>query len=550
MNRRTFVAGSALAVDASRSAAQSRRRQPNVVLILTDDQGYGDISLHGNPHLKTPNMDRIALEGVQFTQFHVCPVCSPTRSSLLTGRYNYRTGVVDTFLGRSMMRPGEVTLAEMLGRAGYRTGIFGKWHLGDNYPLRPGEHGFQESVVIKGGGLGQPSDFPGGGSYFDPILLRNGTPERFKGYCTDIFTTEALRFMESNRDRPFFLYLATNAPHTPLEIADKYVEPYRKAGVDDETAKIYGMVSNADENIGRVISKLQDLNLAGNTILIFLTDNGPQQKRFNGGMRGLKGTVYEGGIRVPFFLRWPGVVKPGTKVDRLAAHIDLVPTLLEACGTAVPENIRLDGRSLIPLLRNPSAAWPDRTLFFQWHRGDVPELFRACAARTQRWKLVNGKELYDLENDPAESKDVASDHPEIAAKLRTAYENWFRDVSSAGYAPVRISVGTSHENPVVLTRQDWRGPRAGWDADSLGYWEVNVENSGQYEFSIRFAPARSSGTARLRLNGATLEKGYAQGDVELVLGRAPVHAGPGRMEAELASSGKTTGAHYVTIRRL
>src|SRR5688500_11443863 len=199
INRRLFLGASASAI-----LAQSRRRRPNVILIITDDQGYGDVSIHGNDKVRTPNMDRIAREGVQFTQFHVNPVCSPTRASLMTGRYYYRTGVVDTFLGRSMMHNDEVTLAEVLGKAGYRTGIFGKWHLGDNYPLRPIDQGFQEAVVIKGGGLGQPSDFPGGGSYTDPILLHNGKPERYKGYCTEIYVNEALRFIQANRERPFF----------------------------------------------------------------------------------------------------------------------------------------------------------------------------------------------------------------------------------------------------------------------------------------------------------------------------------------------------------
>ncbi|MDZ4796900.1 MAG: arylsulfatase, partial [Bryobacteraceae bacterium] len=431
MNRRHFL-GTALA-GAATSFAQTAER-PNIVLILTDDQGWGDIGLHGNPKLSTPNMDRVAKEGMQFTQFHVCPVCSPTRSSLMTGRYNYRTGIVDTFLGRSLMRPDEVTLAEMLGPAGYRTGIFGKWHLGDNYPMRPGDQGFQESIVIKGGGLGQPSDFPGGGSYTNPILLRNGKAERFPGYCTDIFFREAMRFIEQDKDRPFFVYLPTNAPHTPLEIEERYVEPFRKAGLDEFTAKVYGMVANADENIGRMLVKLKELKLEENTIVIFMTDNGPQQKgRYNGVLRGLKGTVYEGGIRVPFFVRWPAAVKPGTEADRLAAHIDVLPTLLEAAGVKAPAGVKLDGRSLVPLMKNPKAQWQDRTLFFQWHRGDAPELFRAHAARTQRWKLVDGKELYDLQSDPSEAKNVAAEHPDVVAKLRAETEAWFKDVSSRGY---------------------------------------------------------------------------------------------------------------------
>ncbi|MBC8167090.1 MAG: arylsulfatase [Bryobacteraceae bacterium] len=548
MNRRKFLFSSA---GIAASFAQPRSRRPNVILILTDDQGFGDLSIHGNEKIQTPNMDRIAREGLQFTQFHVSPVCSPTRSSLLTGRYNYRTGVVDTYLGRSLMWPDETTLAEALGGAGYRTGIFGKWHLGDNYPMRPGDQGFAESVVIKGGGLGQPSDFPGGGSYTDPILLRNGRAENFKGYCTDIFAREAIRYIETNKDRPFFLYLATNAPHTPLEIDEKYVGPFRKAGLDDVTAKVYGMIANVDENIGRVLAKLKDLKLEENTILIFLTDNGPQQKRFNAGMRGQKGTVYEGGIRVPCFVRWPRAVKPGSKVDRLAAHIDVFPTLLEACGVSAPKNVKLDGRSLLPLLRDPASDWPDRTIFFQWHRGDTPELYRDCAARNQRWKLLNGRALYDLENDPAESKDVSAEHADIVAGLRRQYEAWFSDVSATrGFQPSRPIIGTAHENPVILTRQDWRGRSAGWVDGSLGYWEVNVAVAAQYEFRVRIPPSKAAGTARLELNGASLEVAYQVGATDIEMGRTTVRAGEGRLEAELESGGVKSGAHYVTVRKL
>jgi len=449
------------------------------------------------------------------------------------------------------MYPDEITLAEMLGAAGYRTGIFGKWHLGDNYPMRPIDQGFHEAVVLKGGGLGQPSDFPGGGSYFDPILLRNGKPERFQGYCSDIYTREALRFIEANRDRPFFVYLATNAPHSPLEIADAYVEPYRRMGLDEQVAKVYGMVTNMDENIGRVLARLEELKLAEDTLVIFLTDNGPAGKRYNGNMRGTKGTVYEGGIRVPFFLRWPRMVKPETKIDRLAAHIDVLPTLLQAAGATAPKGVKLDGRSLMPLIRDDRKPWPDRTLFFQWHRGDEPELYRSCAARNQHWKLIDGKELYDLENDPAESKDLAGQHPDIAGKLRREYEEWFKDVSSTrGYAPPRIQLGTKFENPVILTRQDWRGPRAGWKADSLGYWEVLVTEKARYEVSVQLAAAAAEGVVRFRLNGAVLERPLAQGATEAVLGTAEIAAGPGRLEAEFAAGGSTTGVHYVTIRRL
>ena len=546
-SRRSFLAST---LSAPAVLAQPARK-PNVVVIITDDQGYGDLSIHGNPHLKTPNMDRIGHEGVEFTQFHVCPVCAPTRASLMTGRYNYRTGVVDTYLGRAMMHSDEVTLAEMLGLAGYRTGIFGKWHLGDNYPLRPKDQGFQESLVHTGGGLEQPSG-PPGNHYFDPVLLHNGKAGNFKGYCTDIFTDAALRFMEQNRARPFFAYIATNAPHTPLHVADSYVAPFRGKGLDETTARIYGMLTNLDENVGRILAKLKELDLERDTIVIFLTDNGPQQKRYNAGMRGLKGSVYEGGIRVPCFIRWPGVLKAGTKVDRLAAHIDLAPTLLDACGVPKPRGVRFDGVSLMPLLRNPRAEWPDRTLFFQWHRGDEPQAFRACAARNQRWKLVDGKELYDLETDPGETKDVAAAHPEIVARLRREYEAWFKDVSATrGYAPPRIFIGTDEENPVLLTRQDWRGPRASWDATGLGHWEVDVKRGGAYEVKLLLPKKEEERKAAFTFDGKVLlEFAIPAGadSTTVKLNRLPT--GKGRIEVAVREGGSTIGPHFVELRRL
>ncbi|MBM4042793.1 MAG: arylsulfatase, partial [Planctomycetes bacterium] len=361
MNRREFLrdaASATLGAAAATSLALGQEKvpmRPNVLLIITDDQCYGDLGCHGNEKLKTPNLDKLAAESVEFTQFYVCPVCAPTRASLMTGRYNYRTGAIDTYLGRAMMHPDEVTLAEVLAAAGYKTGIFGKWHLGDNYPLRPIDQGFQEALTHKGGGLCQPSDFPGNPGYTDPILDHNGKPEPTKGYCTDVYTDAALKFIEANKGQPWFCYHATNAPHSPLQVDEKYVEPYRKMGLGENTAKVYGMVANIDENVGRLLAKLDELKLAENTIVIFLTDNGPcgsqrdkgQPIRFNAGLRDQKGTVYDGGIRVPFFFRWPAKIKTGRKVGTIAAHIDVLPTLAAACGARVPPDIKLDGLSLM-----------------------------------------------------------------------------------------------------------------------------------------------------------------------------------------------------------
>ena len=557
LSRREFIglaAGGAAAVALPRfvtGAGQPHSgKPPNIVLIITDDQGYGDLGCHGNDKIRTPNLDRLAKQSAELTRFYVCPVCSPTRASLMTGRYNYRTGVVDTYLGRSMMHSDEVTLAEIFGEAGYRTGIFGKWHLGDNYPLRSVDQGFQESLVHKGGGIGQPSD-PPRNSYFDPILQHNGIAEKYKGYCTDIFTDAAIRFIEKNRDRPFFAYLSTNAPHTPLQIADAYVGPYRAIGLDDTTARVYGMVTNIDENVGRVLRRLDALKLDENTIVIFLTDNGPQQDRYNSGMRGRKGSVYEGGIRVPCFVRWPGILKAGTNVDRIAAHVDILPTLLDACGVPRPPGLSLDGASLLPLLRGDRIEWPDRTLFFQWHRGDEPELYRRCAARSQRYKLVNGKELYDIIADPREQEDIAAEHPDVVSRMRRRYEEWFRDVSATrGYDPPRIHLGTLFENPVVLTRQDWRGPRAGWGANSLGHWEVEVARAATYEIRLRFKPAGRPGLSHFKLGRVALSKPLKKGATSCTFESVSLGAGKARLEAWVAVEGKTVGVSYVDVKRL
>ena len=328
--------------------AQTPRR-PNIILVLADDQGYGDVGIHGNEKIRTPNLDRFAKEGSEFTRFYVSPVCAPTRASLMTGRYYYRSGVLQTYRGGAMMHGDETTLAEMLKGAGYRTGIFGKWHLGDSYPMRPTDQGFDETLVHKAGGITQPPDQPN--SYFDPLLWQNNKPVRGKGYCTDIFFDAALHFIEQNREKPFFTYIATNAPHTPLEVSDQAVAPYRAMGLDDTTARIYGMVENIDKNFGRLLAKLDELGLRRNTVVIFLTDNGPQQQRYTAGLRDRKASVYEGGIRAISLWQWPAAFPQPRKIGRMAAHIDVAATLLEMTGTQPLASRTLDGKSLLPLLK-------------------------------------------------------------------------------------------------------------------------------------------------------------------------------------------------------
>src|SRR5262245_45701761 len=556
--------------------------RPNILLIITDDQGYGDLGFNGNPKIRTPNLDKFARQSVALQSFYVSPVCSPTRASLLTGRYNYRTGVVDTYLGRSLMYPDEVTLAEMLASAGYRTGIFGKWHLGDNYPMRAIDQGFQEALTLNGGGIGQPSDPSGGESYFDPILFANGKAKQTRGYVSDVITDAALQFIAENRSRPFFTYLAFNAPHTPLEVPEAYYQTYRRMNLtlkdfpsaghaipsnfdSETTAKIYGMVENIDENVGRLLQKLDELRLRENTVVIFLTDNGPQQPRYNAGMLQRKGSTHEGGIRVPCFVRWPGRFAAGHKVDRIAAHIDLTPSLLEIASVKKPSGVKFDGISLLPLLMGQPVSWPDRTLFFQWHRGDVPELYRAFAARSQQYKLVrpNGAgdgqatpgpefKLYDMARDPLEMQDVAAVQPEVLRHMKLEYEKWFKDVtSSRDYTnPSRIALGAPQANPVRLTRQDWRGPRAGWTPQSVGHWEVNVAQPGIYEITARLNETDQPAVARFALGKAKSQQSVPSKATRVVFEKVRLRSGSGRLECVVEQAGAVIGVRDIEVKRI
>jgi arylsulfatase/arylsulfatase A len=485
------IAGRIFAAGAAPALATAADPRPNIILIMTDDQGYGDLGFHGNPVLETPHLDALARGGATMKNFYVSPVCSPTRASLLTGRYNYRTRVVDTFKGRSMMAPDEVTVAEVLRDAGYGTGIFGKWHLGDNYPLRATDQGFAEALTIRGGGLGQPSDpIENNNRYTDPIVFHNNRQMQAKGYCTDVFFNAAKEFIDQaqRQERPFFAYITPNAPHTPLhDVPPALYAKYRakdltpvllKGGnTADVVARIYAMVENIDENVGRLMAHLAARGLLDNTLVIFMCDNGPQGLRYVGPMRGEKSEVLDGGIRSPFYVHWPARLKAGAASDRLAAHIDVMPTLLAAAQVAPPVGVRLDGRSLLPLLEGRDPVWPERAIMIQSHRGDQPQAWHHVAVITQQWKLLHSTgrnseklppnvpfELYNLPADPLEQTNLLNSQPAIVGELREAYETWFNDVSATrpdNYAPPRIIIGTDHETTTVLTPQDWRGG-AGW----------------------------------------------------------------------------------------
>jgi arylsulfatase A-like enzyme len=431
-------------VSAATSALAGRR--PNIIFILTDDQGYGDMSCHGNPVLKTPNLDRLHDQGVRFLDFQVSPTCAPTRAALMTGRHEFRNGVTHTIMERERLTLEATTIAQVLQRAGYRTGIFGKWHLGDEPDHQPNRRGFEEVFIHGAGGIGQSyagscGDAPGN-TYFNPAILHNGVFEKTQGYCTDVFVGQATCWIESVKGRqPFFAYIALNAPHAPLQVRPEDEARYAGKGSANE-AKFFGMIANIDDNIGRLLSRLESWGLERNTLILFMNDNGGTVgvDVFNAGMRGSKATPWTGGTRAASFWRWPGTLKPGD-VDKLAAHIDVFPTLAELAGARLTEKERqqVEGRSLVPLLESPSAPCADRFLTThvgRWDRGQVAGAkYRDCGIRSARWHLVctskSGHadwQLFDLRSDPGETTNVAPAHPDEVKTLEAAYDQWWASV--------------------------------------------------------------------------------------------------------------------------
>lgn len=590
MRRRNFlqtistgIAGFTL-VPASAKPATNR---PNVIVLITDDQGNGDFGFMGNPVIRTPNLDMMQERSAYMPRFYVSPVCAPTRASLMTGRYNYRTRCIDTWLGRAMMEPDETTIAELMREAGYRTGLFGKWHCGDNYPMRPQDQGFDEVLMHLGGGIGQPSDPPGGeGKYTDPVLFHNGKQKKMQGYCTDIYFDHAMKWMDrARRDgNSFFAYIATNAPHGPFhDVPEKLRKEYMKMDFHpiivnkmspnryekekDKLARIAAMITNIDENVGKLFTWLNENHIAENTIVMFMNDNGPNSLRYVGNMRGMKTNVNDGGIRTPFLFHWPKQVKDGFKSDCLAAHIDILPTILDACGIQKPKDLHLDGVSLMPVLRRTRPSLPQRYLFIQTHRGDEPVQYHHFAVVGERWKLVHpsgfgresftGKpklELYDLAADPGEQKNVAAEHPDVFRKLKTMYDRWFREVSSTrsdNYAPPRIHVGTDHENPVTLTRQDWRHLSGKpWHRDSQGRWLLKIVRGGTFRMEVRFEASKTGETASVVLQGKRLENRVKKGASGFVW--ESINLAPGNLDlkVELTGNGKSRGPHQVVLERV
>jgi arylsulfatase A-like enzyme len=523
--------------------ASCAKTPPNVILIMTDDQGYGDLACLGNPYVKTPTLDQLYEESVRFTDFHVDPCCAPTRSALMTGRYSSSAGVWHTIGGRSLLKEGMTTIADLFSANGYETGIFGKWHLGENYPFRPQDRGFKETLVHGGGGVGSNPGY-WGNDYYDDTFVHNGKFEKYKGYCNTVWFTEALKYIRKNRDKPFFCYVSTNVPHAPLRVDEEYVKPY-KDQVSDRLAHYYGMVSKVDEDLATFLAGLEEMGLEENTILIFMTDNGPcpwfggividfetgfVEEGCSADMRGGKIWGYENAHRVPFFMRWPaGKIGGGKDISALSAHIDLMPTLIDLCDLTTPDSLEYDGQSLVPLLKGEVQNWPERTLITHNQRVEYPVKDKEYQVMTEKWRLVKREkdELYDIQADPGQRHDLAEAQPDVVKELYSRYEKWWEDTSVDFDTYAEIYIGSKHENPVTLYSHDAHS------RNGKKIWVVQVARDGKYEVGLNRWPKESG--KRIIENGA--------GDRELPVNSASLTIGSIDLTKEVTAD--MTSAKFV-----
>jgi arylsulfatase A-like enzyme len=523
--------------------------RPNIVLILVDDQGWWEIGANGNKYIDTPVMDSLAHEGVRLTHFYVSPVCAPTRSSLMTGRHYQRTGAFDTYMGRDTLHWDEITIGRVLQEQGYRTGLVGKWALGRNMKYHPLNRGFDEFF-----GMWPDDEIH---YYMDPCeMYERRAPVGTHGYAIDLQTDWAIYFIEANRNRPFFLYYPSSAIHVPIQVPDRYIEQYLRKGLPLRTAKFYGILSNLDENLGRLLDAIKRVGIDEKTIVIFTSDNGGVTRYFKAGLRGFKGDVYEGGIRVPFIARWPGHFPAGATVDAMAQHVDMFPTLCELTGTSLPTGRRIDGKSIVPLLMNGSGESPHDYLFHQWNRvypimkplsspppsnlGPIDKKgfhLNWAIRNRQGYKLVTTSssavasphtELFNLNTDPGESANISAEHPEIVKELRDRFEEWFADVTAGQdyIHHVPIEVGRSDENPVefpdyvlwaypigkklTLTYHGGTGDTIeNWnEVGDYVRWKIDVVQSGQYEVALGYGCRPSDAGSRLRVQVGSSKVDY------------------------------------------
>lgn len=564
--------------------AAAKPAPPNVIIVLTDDQGYGDLGCHGNPVLKTPNLDRLHDESVRFTDFHVAPMCTPTRGQLLTGRDCLANGAMNVSSGRTMLRAELPTIADIFAANGYRCGQFGKWHLGDNYPYRPMDRGFHEAIWYPSSHIGSAPDYFGN-DYFDDTYNHNGRREKFAGYTTDIFFGEAIKWMraQAQAKKPFLCYLPTAAAHAPLFVPEKYRLPYKDQ--KGNVARFFGMIANIDENMAKLDDFLRETGLRENTILIFMTDNGGTAgvPIYNAGMRGKKIALYDGGHRVPCFVRWPaGKLRAPGDIAELAEVQDILPTLIELCGVRPPRKTAFDGLSLAGLLRGTQSQLPDRMLVVQFSRMEKPAPTKGDAAVLwKRWRLVNDRELYDLSADASQWADVFAQYPDVVAKLRAHYDGWWQKVSPRVNEHGAIIVGNKAENPLQLSPADWddsfldQGTQIRNGLRRNGYWNINVARAGNYEIELRRWPREEDvemiapiapradydgearpgvalpiASARLKIGELDQSKPVAASD-KAVKFATKLKAGPVKLETWFSdSAGKEiSGAYYVYVER-
>ncbi|MEM9110772.1 MAG: arylsulfatase [Planctomycetota bacterium] len=555
--------------------------KPNVILIVTDDQGYGDIAALGNPVLETPNMDKLHSESVRLTDYHTDPTCSPTRAALLTGRYSTRVGVTHTINGRSLLPGEELTLAEVFKANGYRTGMFGKWHLGANAPMRPMDQGFDYCVWSPGGAVNQGANWLGN-DCFDDTYKVNDKWHTFPGYHTDVWYREAMRFIEDTEqhgDQPFFIYLPTTAVHDPWNIEDEKTKLYLDKGVPPTMAKFYAMITNIDDNLGQLRGLLDDKGLSENTILIYTCDNGTTAgwidrdsgfEYFNAGMRGWKGSHYEGGHRVPFFMHWPaGGMDEGRDIDTLTAHFDVMPTLIDLLQFDKPEGPELDGFSWKGLIEGDADALPERTIVVGVQRRYEPKKWDRTVAMKGPWRLVDGKALYHIRKDPGQQNDLSDKRPEEVAMMRQDYGMWWADMEPSHGIVARFDLGGA-ENPTTLMSHDWymnegEGDSAWHHAyvqrNELrnGSFAVNIKQAGRYRITPMRWPAyvdKPSGCVKADVFFTLENSGKGQQwttEPNAPIGPAVIElpVGPAELKSTLTrEDGKTFGAYYVKIEYL
>jgi arylsulfatase A len=482
---------------------------------MTDDQGYWDTGATGNPHIDTPFMDQIAHEGVQLDRYYAAPVCAPTRAGLMTGRYYLRTELYNTRFGGDSLGLEEVTVAELLHQAGYRTGLFGKWHLGKYPGYQPHDRGFDEFFGHYHGHI-ERYQFP-------DQVYHNGVPAEARGYVTDIFSDASIDFIEATtqqeNQQPFFCAVMYNAPHSPFLLdtshsdqteGDELIDKYIKRGLPIREARIYGLIERIDVNIGRLLRKLDELEIAEDTMVVFTSDNGGVSKFFKGGMNGNKSSAYEGGVRAPCFVRWPGKVPQGKVIRAQTSHVDWMPTFCELASVAIPHDRMIDGKSLVGILKSGRAESHHRYVYHTWDRY-FPSKDHRWSISDDRWKLLCqiGKDtkpersrwrLFDLQNDPGEQENLLKRHPEIVDRLRNEFVRWFDEVTSGiEYAPIRIPVG---EEPVEVS-PSWANLKGnhieyvfdGYDWDTIqgwktpgetAVWRLNVKMAGTYRVVLTY----------------------------------------------------------------